>query len=235
MSKVIKRLCEEMRGGDEKLGGEEWRLRAEQVEKMSEYFGVAVSNGVIGVVSANKPFKASSTVLGGVYDKIGRGRVDNLVETFPGIDFQIEFNGASDYYNYVQEVQMQTGSMTHSFSGSSYSLTYTYYTLRNLPFVIFTQVAVTAHTDGSICAKSIHHSPAHLLKADKDYEQIDTSKKVYSIMSTEAWTKTGKVSLAIASGFLFGDGDGNSVLHEDWDSEMHLQKFTRKLKKGQTY
>jgi hypothetical protein len=45
-----------------------------------------VGNGVLGVVSSNTPFVVKDSVLAGVYDKYGRGRVDNIVKTFNGID-----------------------------------------------------------------------------------------------------------------------------------------------------
>lgn len=57
----------------------------------------------------------------------------------------MSFGGSSDYSNYVQEVDMKHGSMTHSLSSSKMSLSYTYMALQNLPNVLYTQVSVTAH------------------------------------------------------------------------------------------
>lgn len=98
-----------------------WKLRVEQVETLSEYFGISVSNGIIGVVSSQRPLKLSSSVLAGTYDKVGRGRVENLVQTFSALDVDILF-GNSNYYNYVQEVDMKHGAMYHSLSTPSLSL-----------------------------------------------------------------------------------------------------------------
>ena len=70
-----------------------WIIKAENVEKIDEYYGISVSNGVLGAVSSRFPFQLSSTVLAGVYDKIGRGRVDNLVQTFPALNLEFYFNG----------------------------------------------------------------------------------------------------------------------------------------------
>lgn len=72
------------------------------MEKLDEYYGISVSNGVLGVVSSRWPLKLQSSVLAGAYDKIGRGRVDNLVQTFPALNMELYFNGRSDYNNYVQ-------------------------------------------------------------------------------------------------------------------------------------
>ena len=118
----------------------------------------------MGAVSSRFPFQLSSTVLAGVYDKIGRGRVDNLVQTFPALNLEFFFNGKNSYYNFAQEVKMNEGSMTHSFSGSSYSVSYTYYALRNLPFVFFTDFEITAHEDGQFSIKNVQSAPDHLLQ-----------------------------------------------------------------------
>ena len=61
-------------------------------------------------------------MLAGAYDKIGRGRVDNLVQTFPAMNMDINFNGDGSYTNYVQELNMKEGSMTHSLGNSQMSL-----------------------------------------------------------------------------------------------------------------
>lgn len=41
---------------------------------------------MLGVASSKQAYKLSSSVLAGAYDKIGRGRVDNLVQTFPALN-----------------------------------------------------------------------------------------------------------------------------------------------------
>ena len=60
---------------------------------MSEYAGITVSNGVIGAVSSQRLLKVSQTVISGAYDKNGRGRVDNIVETFPILNMEAYCNG----------------------------------------------------------------------------------------------------------------------------------------------
>jgi hypothetical protein len=47
---------------------------------------VSVGNGAIGLVSSKSPLKVKDSVLAGAYDKYGRGRVDNIITTFNGID-----------------------------------------------------------------------------------------------------------------------------------------------------
>lgn len=70
----------------------------------SEYFGITASNGVIGAVSSMRPINVATTVLAGAYDVFGRGRVDNIVETFPALQLSVHVGGhdvtSDGYYNY---------------------------------------------------------------------------------------------------------------------------------------
>ena len=72
----------------------------------NDYFGITVGNGVIGAVSSIKPLSVGTTVLAGAYDVFGRGRVDNIVETFPALQVSLGVEGrdvtGGGYYNYQQ-------------------------------------------------------------------------------------------------------------------------------------
>lgn len=59
----------------------EWEKKITNLENYdpNQYFGISVSNGVIGAVSSIRPLKVAKTVLAGAYDVFGRGRVDNIV------------------------------------------------------------------------------------------------------------------------------------------------------------
>jgi hypothetical protein len=61
---------------------------------------------VIGAVSSIKPINVATTVLAGAYDVFGRGRVDNIVETFPALQLSVSVAGkditSEGYYNYEQ-------------------------------------------------------------------------------------------------------------------------------------
>lgn len=162
-----------------------------------------MSNGVLGVVSSQKPFKLTSSVLAGAYDKVGRGRVDNLIQTFSALNMDVSFAGSSSHTNFVQELDMKHGSMTHSFSSDKMSLSYTYSTLQNIPNVLYTTVSLTAHEDGQLEVKNLHDCPSDLIEFQKFQEEIDTAVGIYNIMSSQAKTKTGKLTLVSATSFHF--------------------------------
>jgi len=50
-----------------------WKIKADKIDP-TNYYGVTVANGMIGVVSSPEPFKIKDVVLAGAYDLYGRGR-----------------------------------------------------------------------------------------------------------------------------------------------------------------
>ncbi|HYK44822.1 MAG TPA: hypothetical protein VEV83_06630, partial [Parafilimonas sp.] len=53
-----------------------WIIKADTIDP-SNYYGITVANGMIGIVSSPEPFKVKDVVLAGAYDLYGRGRVSN--------------------------------------------------------------------------------------------------------------------------------------------------------------
>ena len=56
-----------------------WKIEAAAINP-SNYYGVTVANGMIGIVSSPNVFQVKDVVLAGAYDLYGRGRVSNLGE-----------------------------------------------------------------------------------------------------------------------------------------------------------
>ncbi len=54
-----------------------WIIKADKIDR-SNYYGITVANGMIGIVSSPEPFKVKDVVLAGAYDLYGRGRVSNF-------------------------------------------------------------------------------------------------------------------------------------------------------------
>ena len=56
----------------------------------------------------------ATTVLAGAYDVFGRGRVDNIVETFPALQLSVnvggsDITGGNGIYNYEQGINFKYG------------------------------------------------------------------------------------------------------------------------------
>ena len=114
-----------------------WKITAANIDP-NNYYGVTVANGMIGIVSSPEPFKVKDVVLAGAYDLYGRGRVSNFLKSFNLLNAYLEIDGkrieAKNITGMKQELDMQKASFTTSFDfGDKATVSYTYYSLRQLP------------------------------------------------------------------------------------------------------
>ncbi len=218
-----------------------WKISANKIDP-SNYYGITVANGMIGIVSSPEPFKVKDVVLAGAYDQYGRGRVSNFLRSFNLLNMQLDIDGkrlgASDATNMQQELDMYHASFTTSLSYSDKAnISYTYYSLRQLPFTVLMDITITAKKDISIGGASVMEAPDALKDVQNYYNEIDRPHVVISLLTSSAKSPTGKLLMCASNTFLFSEPHGQEprVIHEMWDNNMHLMKFGRKIKAGETY
>lgn len=69
-----------------------WKVYSNHIDP-SNYYGVTVANGVIGLVSSPEPMKVKDVVLNGAYDYYQRGRVSNILKTFNHVNMNLDVDG----------------------------------------------------------------------------------------------------------------------------------------------
>jgi trehalose/maltose hydrolase-like predicted phosphorylase len=218
-----------------------WKIKADKIDP-SNYYGVTVANGMIGIVSSPEPFKVKDVVLAGAYDLYGRGRVSNFLRSFNLLNMYLEVDGkridAKSISNFQQELDMHRASFTSQFNYSDKaSVSYTYYSLRHLPFTVLMDVSITAKRDIDITSASVMEAPDALKDVQNYYNEIDRPHVVISLLTSSAKSPTGKLLMCASNTFLFTEEHGQEprVIHEMWDNNMHLMKFSKKIKAGETY
>jgi protein-glucosylgalactosylhydroxylysine glucosidase len=218
-----------------------WKITATNINP-SNYYGVTVANGMIGIVSSPEPFKIKDVVLAGAYDLYGRGRVSNFLRSFNLLNMYMEVDGkrigTADVQNMQQELDMRYASFTSTFNYSDKAtISYTYYSLRHLPFTVLADVTITAKKDIIITSASVMEAPDALKEVQNYYNEIDRPHVTISLLTSTARSPTGKLLMCASNTFLFPEKHGEEprVIHEMWDNNMHLMKFSRKIKAGETY
>lgn len=218
-----------------------WKISADRIDR-NNYYGITVANGMIGIVSSPDPFKVKDVVLAGAYDLYGRGRVSNFLRSFNLLNMQLSIDGnnigAAQTTNMKQELDMKHASFTTSFDvDGKATISYTYYSLRHLPFTVLMDVTVTAKKDISLGSASVMEAPDALKDVQNYYNEIDRPHVVISLLTSSARSPTGKLLMCASNTFLFSEPHGQEprVIHEMWDNNMHLMKFTRKIKAGESY
>ena len=219
-----------------------WTIHTGAIDP-SNYYGVTVANGMIGLISSSDPFKAKDVVLNGAFDLYGRGRVSNILKTFNFVNLYLDINGARiENFRQVTHLQqtldMRRACLTTQFDyKDEASVSYTWYSLRQLPYTALVDVTITARKDIEIVPASVMEAPDMLKDVQNYYNEIDRPHVRISLLTSTAKSPTGKLLMAASNSFLFDEPHGSepAVIHEMWDNSMHLLKFKKKLPAGSTY
>jgi trehalose/maltose hydrolase-like predicted phosphorylase len=218
-----------------------WTIEAKKIDP-NNYYGVTVANGMIGLVSSPEPMKVRDVVLNGVFDYYQRGRVSNILKTFHHVNMNLDVDGQrigqKQISNYQQVLDMKKAVLTTSFDvGEKVSVEHSLMALRHLPYTALTIVKITAKKDVTITPMSVIEAPTHLVDVRNTYSEIDRPHVLIPLLTSVAKSPSGRHTVAVSNGFIFSEPHGQEpdLIHEDWDYNMHLAKFTKSLKAGQTY
>ena len=219
-----------------------WTIHADSIDP-AHYFGVTVANGMIGLVSSADPFRAKDIVLNGAFDLYGRGRVSNILKTFNFINLTLDIDGNrigrfSQVTHIHQVLDMKNACLTTTFDyQDKATVSYTWYSLRQLPYTALVDVTITAHKDIEIVPASVMEAPDMLRDVENYYNEIDRPHVRISLLTSTARSPTGKLLMAASNSFIFDEALAvqPAVYHEMWDNNMHLMKFRKKLTAGTIY
>lgn len=220
---------------------QDWIITSSNINP-SNYYGVTVANGMIGIVSSPQPMKVKDVVLNGVYDYYQRGRVSNILKTFNHVNMNLDVDGRrvglADISNYKQSLDMRKAELETTFDvGNSVSVSHRIMALRHLPYTALTIVQITAKKDVTITPASVIEAPDHLSDVRNLYSEIDRPHVLIPLLTSVGKSPSGKHTVAVSNGFIFSEPHGQEpdIIHEDWDYNMHLAKFSKNLKSGETY
>jgi trehalose/maltose hydrolase-like predicted phosphorylase len=218
-----------------------WTIESKSIDP-SNYYGVTVANGMIGLVSSPEPMKVKDVVLNGVYDYYQRGRVSNILKTFNHINMNVDVDGQRigprDIQNYKQVLDMKKASLTTTFEvGDKLSVKHTIMALRHLPFTAMAMVEINAKKNTRVVPMSVIEAPNHLIDVRNLYAEIDRPHVVIPLLTSVGKSPSGKHTVAVSNSIIFSESHGKEpdLVHEDWDYNMHLMKFTKDLKAGESY
>ncbi len=117
------------------------------------------------------------------------------------------------------------------------TISYTWYSLRQLPYTALVDVTITARKDIEIVPASVMEAPDMLRDVENYYNEIDRPHVTISLLTSTAKSPTGKLLMAASNSFIFDEPHGAepAVIHEMWDNNMHLMKFKKRLTAGTIY
>ena len=218
-----------------------WNITATNIDP-SNYYGVTIANGMVGIISSPEPLKVKDVVLNGVYDHYQRGRVSNILKVFNHVNMQLDVDGKrverKNISDFQQSLDMQRAELVTRFDvAGKVSVSHRMMSLRHLPYTALSIIEIKALSDVEITPMSVIESPVHLQDVRNYYAEIDRPHVLIPLMTSVGLSPTGQFRIAASNSFIFDEVHGQEpdIIHEDWDYNMHLVKFRKTVKAGQTY
>ena len=210
---------------------DEWNLYANSREN---YFGVAMANGQIGIVTDDTPLKTKEIILNGVYDGSPENGISRIVRGIEFLNLHLYIDNqeikSDNINNWSQVVSMKEGTSTTSFSFKDLaSINYTILANRAIPFSAMAIVEITPSNDIEITANNYMVVPEELKEAKSQFRVLKDNQYLMPVFGTTAKTLTGKYKVAASTTFLF---DGQSETLKQTGNEVG---FSKKLLKGKKY
>ena len=206
------------------------------------YYGVTMANGIIGLVSSPQPLKVTDVVINGAYDYYQRGRVSNILKGFNHVNMNLDIDGnrvdIKGVSNYAQTLDMKRAVLETSFDvGNKATVKSELMALRHLPYSAMQVLTITALQAITITPMSVIEAPAHLQDVRNYYAEIDRPHVLLPLLTSVGLSPSGSLKVAASNSFIFEEDHGAEPkgIHEDWDYNMHLAKFSKDLKAGETY
>lgn len=215
-----------------------WHIHANNIDP-TNYYGITVANGMVGLVSSPEPMKVKDVVLNGVYDNYQRGRVSNILKTFSHMNMELVIDGSlvGAQSNFTQTLDMKNAKLITDIDiASKATVKQELMSLRNLPYTSLSVIEITAKKDIEIIASNMITAPDHLSDVRNYYSVINPPHVLVPLQTSEAFSPGGK-KVATSTSYIFPEKHGHEpeVIHEERDYNMHFMKFKKTIKKGETY
>ena len=210
---------------------DEWHLYANSREN---YFGVAMANGQIGIVTDDTPLKTKEIILNGVYDGSPENGISRIVRGIEFLNLHLSIDGqeikSDNISNWSQVVNMKEGMSTTTFSFKDIAtVNYTILANRAVPYSAMAIVEITPNKDIEITTNNYMIVPDELKETKSQFRVLKDNQYLMPVFGTTAKTLTGKYTVSASTTFLF---DGQNEALKQTGNEVG---FTKKLEKGKKY
>ena len=195
----------------------------------SNYHGVLLGNGHIGILSSAELFHSQEIVLAGVFDSYNETLISRVQSApiFTNLDIWIDGEKLTldNVDNWNQTIDMKDAALTTTLGfGGKCKISYKLLALRNLPYCAMAEVKIEANKDVNIKVVNKYSVPKSLSDATASFK--DGSLPVY-------WVKTKSYSgrHIICSASILSSSEGLNIAAEGLEG----QSFTKDIAKGKTF
>ncbi|MDB4047835.1 glycoside hydrolase family 65 protein [Polaribacter sp.] len=182
-----------------------WQI---STKESSDYTGIAVANGRIGMLTSSKPFQIQHIVLNNVYDVDPNLKVSQILHgmNFGNLDMYIDGEKVTEdnISNWQQTMDMKSAALTTNFEYKDKAkISCTIYALRNLQYTGYIDISVQATKDigvkvsGKILIPKEYQTPVNTFQILKDLETT------MPILQSVAKSPFGKHLVSTSSTFIW--------------------------------
>jgi len=182
-----------------------WQI---STKESSDYTGIAIANGRIGMLTSSKPFQIQHIVLNNVYDVDPNLKVSQILHgmNFGNLDMYIDGEKVTEdnISNWQQTMDMKSAALTTSFEYKDKAkISCTIYALRNLQYTGYIDISVQATKDidvkvsGKILIPKEYQTPVNTFQVLKDLETT------MPILQSVAKSPFGKHLVSTSSTFIW--------------------------------
>ena len=221
----------------QKLEKSPWHISA---KNHSNYTGISVANGRIGLLPSEQAGKTKAIVLNHVFDKESKFGVSKVLLGINFANLEIVIEGdtlnTTNCSNWKQTLNMKKAAFTTTCRFKDYAdFSFTTYALRGMPYsgmidvdVFPLKQKVRMQVEGQIIC------PGEYQNVESGYRVLKDLDARMPILQTVADSPFGKHHLATTASFIFED-ETPELKHHVKNSLHHELSFTKDLKRGGNY
>ncbi|SDS46993.1 glycoside hydrolase family 65 protein [Gramella sp. MAR_2010_147] len=215
------------------------------VDDNSEYTGIALANGRIGMLSSKNPLEIQHVVLNNVYDVDPNLEVSQVLHgmNFGNLDMYIDGEkiDSSNISNWKQTLNLKEAVLTTYFSFKNKAdISYSVYALRNLPYSGYLDVKVNAKENISLKVSGKILTPEEYQKPKNSYEVLRDVETTMPILQSVADSPFGKHTVSTSATFIWHDINSSrehqrpELIHEVKSDHENTLSFEKKISKGES-
>ncbi|WP_281541625.1 glycosyl hydrolase family 95 catalytic domain-containing protein [Maribacter aestuarii] len=179
-----------------------------EVNDNSDYTGIAIANGRIGMLTSPKPLEIQHIVLNNVYDVDPNLKVSQILHgmNFGNLDMYIDGVklNESNISNWKQTMHMKEASLTTSFEfQDKVRISCTVYALRNVQYTGYIDIKVTAKKALELRVAGKIVIPKEYQKPTNTYQVLKDVETTMPILQSKAMSPFGKHLVSTSGTFIW--------------------------------
>ncbi|MGC1515906.1 MAG: glycoside hydrolase family 65 protein, partial [Maribacter sp.] len=176
----------------------------------SNYTGIAIANGRIGMLSSSKPLQIQHVVLNNVYDVDPNLKVSQILHgmNFGNLDMYIDGEKITEdnISNWKQTMNMKSAALTTSFDfKDNTKISCTVYALRNLQYTGYIDVSLRATKEIKVTVTGKILTPKEYQTPNNTFQILKDVETTMPILQSVALSPYGKHLVSTSGTFIWHD------------------------------